>query len=349
MAKPPKIFVSYSHKDKAWLKRLQVHFKALERDGTVDLWDDTEIKFGADWDAEIASSLDHAKAAILLVSADFLASDYIINEELKDLLEAGEKRGLLILIVILRPCVLGKLGQFQLMNNPEDPLEGMNIVEQEKVFVNLVKTIKKVLTIDPKTSRQEPQRKAGIHNLLIPHLRVGVDLTNKPDQATDVRAFHQERISIGRDPASDLLLSDPHKQVVSKQHAEITYQDDRLYVTDLDSMNFTYLNDARILSFQAYEIQPDSKIRIGPFEIRILSQSTKPNNDRTEIDIVNPYKDNVELLVTALRSIGAQFTKETSRRDQVMLLNALRDTMMDVEQNEADILIAHWLFRNIDH
>ncbi len=52
MSAPPKIFVSYSHRDKKWLKRLQVHFKALERDGAVDLWDDTEIKAGADWDEE---------------------------------------------------------------------------------------------------------------------------------------------------------------------------------------------------------------------------------------------------------------------------------------------------------
>lgn len=224
MAIPPKIFVSYSHKDKVWLKRLQVHFKALERDGSVDLWDDTEIKYGADWDAEIAISLDHAKAAILLVSADFLASDYIIKEELKDLLEAGEKRGLLNLMVILRPCVLGKLGRFQLMNNPEEPLEGMNIVEQEKVFVNLVETIKKVLTINPKTSVQEPQKRNELQNLLIPHLRLGVNLTKMPNQPTDVRAFHQEHISIDRDPASDLLLSDPHNKVISKQHAEITYR-----------------------------------------------------------------------------------------------------------------------------
>ena len=53
MAGPPKLFVSYSHQDKKWLERLQVHFKALERDGTIDVWDDTDIKMGDDWDEEI--------------------------------------------------------------------------------------------------------------------------------------------------------------------------------------------------------------------------------------------------------------------------------------------------------
>ena len=121
MAGPPKLFVSYCHQDKQWLERLQVHFKALERDGTIDVWDDTDIKMGDDWDEEIEEGLKGAKAAILLVSADFLASDYIVHEELNVLLEA-EKQGLLILMVILRPCILGELSRFQSVNDPARPL-----------------------------------------------------------------------------------------------------------------------------------------------------------------------------------------------------------------------------------
>jgi HTH-type transcriptional regulator/antitoxin HigA len=78
----PKVFISYSHADeKRWKNRLQKHLKVLERHGSLSFWDDRRIAAGQEWRAEIKAALDSADAAILLISTDFLGSNFINDEE----------------------------------------------------------------------------------------------------------------------------------------------------------------------------------------------------------------------------------------------------------------------------
>src|SRR5262249_1541025 len=113
-----KIFVSYSHKDVRWLERLRVHLKPLEREGIIDLWDDTKIAAGIQWKGAILGALETSKAAVLLVSADFLASDFIAEHELPTLLTQAASGGTTILPVIISPCSFDgtALSTFQTVN-----------------------------------------------------------------------------------------------------------------------------------------------------------------------------------------------------------------------------------------
>src|SRR4029453_7203176 len=95
------IFVSYSHSDEHWLKRLQVHLKPLTRDGRNDLWDDTQLQVGDEWREEIERAIKSCQAAVLLVSADFMASDFIDKDELPPLLRAAREKGVRIFPVII--------------------------------------------------------------------------------------------------------------------------------------------------------------------------------------------------------------------------------------------------------
>jgi hypothetical protein len=142
------VFVSYSHADTTWLQRLRIHLKPLERQGAITLWDDTRIKPGTRWREEIRKALEHARVAVLLVTADFLASDFITMDELPPLLRAAEKRGTLILPVIVKPCRFEQtegLCDFQAVNSPSKPLVALHSARREELFSRLSGVIEEAL------------------------------------------------------------------------------------------------------------------------------------------------------------------------------------------------------------
>jgi hypothetical protein len=111
---------------------------------SLDLWDDSRISPGQAWQKEIAGALARADVAILLVSADFLASDFIVNNELPPLLHRAVRGGLLIVPLILSPCLFSEqeeLSRYQCANNPQRPLSAMSLTDAEAAFVSLGRSI----------------------------------------------------------------------------------------------------------------------------------------------------------------------------------------------------------------
>ncbi len=132
-----KVFVSYSHRDSRWLQRLQVHLAPLVDEGLMAIWDDTKIDAGGLWREEIDRAISQAGVAVLLVSADFLASGFIRKTEIPPLLVAAKREGALILPIIVGPCLFVRtpeLSRFQALNAPSRPLTAMNEHEQEDVL-----------------------------------------------------------------------------------------------------------------------------------------------------------------------------------------------------------------------
>ena len=139
-----KVFISYSHKDTAWLDRLHVHLRPLEREGKIDRWDDTRIRTSQQWKEEIRKAITMAKVAVLLISADFLASDFIATDELPPLLAAAQLEGVRIMPVIAKPCRFSQtpsLSQFQAVNPGLKALISMPEAEQEELYVKLTNDI----------------------------------------------------------------------------------------------------------------------------------------------------------------------------------------------------------------
>src|SRR6478752_1167661 len=95
------VFISYNHNDRSWLKRLRIHLRPIERELDVTVWADTRLEGGDHWRDEIEAALHSAAVAILLISADFLASDFIAENELPTLLERARHNGTDIIPVIV--------------------------------------------------------------------------------------------------------------------------------------------------------------------------------------------------------------------------------------------------------
>jgi formylglycine-generating enzyme required for sulfatase activity len=141
------LFISYSHVDRDWVERLQKMIRPLVRSHGLRLWDDSQIQPGDKWREEIEAALAAAKVALLLVSSDFLASEFVTNSELPQLLAAAEEEGLRILWVPLRPSLVRRtpIDAYQALGDPGRPLARMDPVEQEEALVEIALAIEKVL------------------------------------------------------------------------------------------------------------------------------------------------------------------------------------------------------------
>jgi internalin A len=97
-----RLFYSYSHKDEDLRNQLEIHLTLLQRQGVIASWHDRLIGVGQVWKEEISDNLEQADLILLLVSADFIASDYCYNIEMSRALERHAAGKALVIPVIVR-------------------------------------------------------------------------------------------------------------------------------------------------------------------------------------------------------------------------------------------------------
>src|SRR6266536_4581768 len=104
MNTPVTVFISYAHEDEPLRAQLEKHLRLLQRQGCISTWQDRQIEPSTDWAQDIDEHLETASVILLLVSPDFLASDYCYEIEMKRALERHQRGEARVIPIILRPC-----------------------------------------------------------------------------------------------------------------------------------------------------------------------------------------------------------------------------------------------------
>ena len=154
-----KVFISYSHKDEIWKDRLFSHLSVLDHEGLLHVWTDRRIEVGASWQAKINEAMSDSRVAVLLITANFLSSEFILNQEVPPLLELHAKRGMLLLPLLARPCpwkLVSWLASRQVRPQDGHPLSAGNEVDVDAHLTALTYEIASLINrIDARTAAEQ--------------------------------------------------------------------------------------------------------------------------------------------------------------------------------------------------
>ena len=154
------IFVSYSHRDERWKSLVCLYLQCLRQQKLLDFhaWDDSEIGVSEDWHHRIREAIDSARIALLLVSPDFMISDFIQNKELPRIRERREASELVVVPTIIRPCpweVDPWLSPIQAHPAGGTPLSTLSEPRQEEAIKDLAMEISRLLSADATIAEDE--------------------------------------------------------------------------------------------------------------------------------------------------------------------------------------------------
>lgn len=184
-----KVFLSYAHEDQRLWKALRKHLKILERLGVVQTWHDGQIGAGDDWAKEIFDQLNSANIILLLISSNFIASDYCYDQELRRAMErhdAGEAR---VIPIILSPVAWKKapFGALQALPREGKPVTIWDNRDQayEDIVNGIQKEIERLGVVEQKVEDSEDNLRP-----ILPYL---CDRSPQEGQLSSALAAHQAR------------------------------------------------------------------------------------------------------------------------------------------------------------
>ena len=156
MPKQIEIFFSYTHADETWQKKIKVFLSTLKRERLIRTWDDRNILAGKEWASEIKAHLDVAPIILLLVSQDFIDSDYCWGIELKEAMKLHRADQACVIPIIIRPCDWKKTPFAKLQALPRDGKPISTWSNEDEALLDVAEGIRRVVEDLKKNSAKTP-------------------------------------------------------------------------------------------------------------------------------------------------------------------------------------------------
>lgn len=137
-----KIFVSYSHKDELFKQELETHLSLLKRQNLISVWNDRRIEPGDNWASKIDENLVSADIVVILISSDFIASDYCYEVEMKKAFDLHKEGRLTLIPFVLRYCDWHSAPFGAIQGLPRDARPVDAFTRRDEAYLQLVSKIR---------------------------------------------------------------------------------------------------------------------------------------------------------------------------------------------------------------
>jgi len=129
------------------MEKFSAQLKVIQQTGRLDIWSDEKIKSGQDWQQKIGDAIARARVALLLITPEFFASEFIQNEELPKILKSHREKGLFLYWVPIRHVAYSKslLANIQAASDPKHPLRDLSPADQDRVMSQIALDIGETL------------------------------------------------------------------------------------------------------------------------------------------------------------------------------------------------------------
>lgn len=175
-------------------------------------------------------------------------------------------------------------------------------------------------------------------------IQLVVKKTNEQDQKFPFNLSENGEITIGRDDSNQLHLLDPNR-LVGRKHAIIRRQADVIQLLDLESKNFTFIDDIKLNPHQPYVLNKGDQFKIGNFIIEVAEIHLEEPDDRTRFDfsIQNPFLEYADELANVLKKAKLKYESESARLRDDQLIEALNKSFAEIESDPVNVIIANRL------